>query len=710
MAKNIFLLIVSIVMGLSSLTAGKLTPDQALSRLQPDMPIPAGRAGNLEQPRLVDNISDGSIYVFETGDTPGYMLVSGDDCVAPLLGYSVTGNFNRASMPQAMKWLIEEYVRQIEYADANNMAYSGRSHNPDVVEPLIKTRWDQATPYNNLCPSDRNGVCYTGCVATAMAQVMNYWKYPSVGKGTHSFTPTSLNTKLSIDFSEREFDWEAMPDVYNEGNYSEREADAVAWLMKACGHAVDMKYSSQSSGALSALVPRAMRDYFSYNPGIWYAERMAYSASEWENLIVDNLKNCGPIIYNGHTQLSGGHTFVCDGYDGNGFFHINWGWSGESDGYFLFDLLDPDNQGIGGSTAGFNFKQSAILGICPPDDTNPAASREPQLTQYGSLTATVTGPRTITFGVENYSPLGWGSSYIDNVSLTLGALLEPQGDTPGENQYITAIDYEIYLSPGEYYSEQALIPKFRMATDLAEGTYRMSLVTRNNRSDTGIWSPMIVPNGYNDFVTLVKDENGLSVINYTDPALSVTQAEIISELAYGEPVTVRATLTNSSSCQLTQGVSIVLLSPTGFRRFVSEGSTVTLAPGETVTKDFTSRLTIMAGAYDPTTDRDFTLALHNPVTNTYYGTFGDVVMLQEAGIDLVSQDASEVTVTFDRAAGSLSIKGIAPGATTTVYAADGKMVAAFKGDSYHAVALQRGVYIVSTLSATGKKVNKKFVL
>lgn len=479
--------------------------------------------------------------------------------------------------------------------------------------------------------------------------------------------------------------------------------------MKACGHAVEMKYGSTSSGALSALIPRALRDYFSFDPKIRYLERMAYPLDEWEEMLVDNLKNCGPIIYNGYSQLSGGHSFVCDGYDGNGYFHINWGWSGMSDGYFMLDILDPESQGIGGATAGFNFKQNAVFGIRIPDGVL-AENTEPRLTQYGSLTAEITGPRTITFAVENYNPLGWGNSNIDNINLTLGALLEPQGETIGEKLYVESQNYEILLAPGEYYTyEKSLTPKVRVPADLAEGTYRVSLVTKNNKSTSGIWSPMIVANGYNDFVTLIKDENGLSVINYADPALVITEAEFQPTLVYGQPVTVKVTISNLSDYPLTQGVSIVLISPRGFRRFVGEGVSVSVPAGGTVIKEITSSLTIMAGAYEPENDIDFTLALHNPVTNTYYGEFGPVVMQQEAGVSDILADASDMVINYDASRAAIEICS-ADNCKISLYSFDGRLVRNAWGKSISVSSVNKGVYIVRVSDIRGKQLTKKIIL
>lgn len=706
--KIISIIAISFLFGHTAV-AEKLTPEEALMRMGTVMRKSPGQSIPKPALTLSKELKDGDIYIFETKSRDGYVMLSGDDCVAPVMGYSTTGGFELENMPPQMTWLIDEYGRQIEFARKRGLSYRKTSSELEPIEPMIQTLWDQGVPFNNLCPDDKNKKSYTGCVATAMAQVMNYWQYPAIGKGTHSFKPSSLNTTLSIDFAEQPMRWDVMTPIYKDGEYSQEAADAVAWLMKACGYSVDMKYSSVSSGALTALVPKAMRDYFSYDPEITFAERMVYSPAEWERLIHENLKNCGPVIYNGYTQLSGGHSFVCDGYDGEGRFHINWGWSGLSDGYFMLDILDPDSQGIGGSTAGFNFKQNAILNI-RPNRGGEITKTEPKLTQYGSLTATVTGARTVNIGLEKFNPLGWGNSNTDVANLCLGVLLEPQGSTPGEPQYVESLETELIFAPGEYYVyEKPLTPKVRIPADLPQGTYRMSLVTKNNYSADEVWTPVVVPYGLNDYVTLVKDENGLSIINASIPTFTISKAELIGEVVYNHPVTVRFTIENNTDLHLTQGVSVVLTTPSGFRRFVGEGFNVTLRPGESLTKEVASSLYVMGGPYDPEEDRDFVLALHNPVTNTYYGTYESTVMLSEpSGVSATEFVDSPIKVWYDKNGASLHIEGTDEETITSIYTADGQLFKSFKGRSCRMDG--HGVYIIHTISPTGQHSTTKIVI
>ena len=209
-----------------------------------------------------------------------------------------------------------------------------------------------------------NGKAPTGCVATAMAQVMKYFNWPEKGAGTGKATDSSGKSyamDLGVTFS-----WNDMKAQYNEGNYTSPQASAVALLMKACGYAVGMKYGPSESGAGSVAIPSALVDNFGYDGGVRLCMRTYYGREEWEGMIYDNLAHVGPVLYTGTTNLGGGHAFVCDGYSTDGYFHFNWGWSGMYDGYYLLTALNPEGEGTGGFAGGYNIGQEVVLGICRP--------------------------------------------------------------------------------------------------------------------------------------------------------------------------------------------------------------------------------------------------------------------------------------------------------------------------------------------------------
>lgn len=346
-----------------------LSQEEALSRV---VALQGGVTRGAEGPEfrgtLYDKEGRPAIYLFSYSGNEGFMLISADDAVAPLLGYSKTNSFQIGDMGENVSSFISLYVDGI-MASRGAAPYRApattRADDKAPVGPLMSTTWNQTAPYNNLCPRVNGMRGVTGCVATAMAQVMKYWEYPPQGKGEISYSPVSMDETLSMNFEETVFDWANMLDSYRR-DYTPANATAVATLMKACGYSVKMSYANGSSGAYSRDIANALKTYFGYDKGAAQKERSAYSTQEsWNNMIYNELVNVGPVILDGQSS-EGGHCFVCDGYDGNGYFHINWGWGGISDGYFLLNELTPGEIGTGGHYGGYNMDQDAITGIMPP--------------------------------------------------------------------------------------------------------------------------------------------------------------------------------------------------------------------------------------------------------------------------------------------------------------------------------------------------------
>lgn len=321
-------------------------------------------------------------YVFNSG-TNGFVMVSGDDIVTPILGYSSNGTFDPNNIPpNAVKW-FEGYKNQIRFAIENEMKATEEiksewqnlingvntnngSRAASSVSPLIQTKWDQSPNYNALCPYDNqySDRTVTGCVATAMAQIMKFWNYPTNGSGFHSYNHSKYGT-LSANFGSTTYQWGSMPNKVTSSN------SAVATLMYHCGVSIDMNYGVSSQGGSSAQtldVVDALKTYFGYPASVKGKHRSNYSDAQWKSLLKVELDASRPIQYAG-TGSGGGHSFVCDGYDNNDFFHFNWGWSSSSDGYFSINSLNPGSLGTGGGSGGFNSNQRAIIGIQAPSGT-----------------------------------------------------------------------------------------------------------------------------------------------------------------------------------------------------------------------------------------------------------------------------------------------------------------------------------------------------
>lgn len=272
-----------------------------------------------------------------------FVIVSKDERMCDILGYSDNGIFNAASAPDALWAIISRYNSQYELLLSNGGVKAvgiPAKTNVDSIPHMIKTQWNQREPFNNDCPLDENGKrCVTGCVATAMAQVMNYYKYPQKGGGgVVTYEPQPFfGPKIgqSFNFDNLIIDWNNITDIYGSFSTDVQKAE-VAKLMHACGVSVYMNYGSSSSGASDADVAYAMIHNFGYNPNMYYADKKYYDIFEWHNLIQKELKAGRPILYG-----SDGHEYILDGMNKEGMYHFNFGWAGSGDGHYVLDAITP---------------------------------------------------------------------------------------------------------------------------------------------------------------------------------------------------------------------------------------------------------------------------------------------------------------------------------------------------------------------------------
>lgn len=322
-------------------------------------------------------------YVFNFGDNQGFVVVSGDDSLTELIGYSREGSFSTENMPQNLRsWFgtYADYVEKVQSGEAAPIKRASEVGTP-VVDALVKTHWNQDEPFNRMCPAyyiEENEILPTGCVATAVAQVMKYYEYPSRGKGEISYSYYQANdpasrTDISVDFSQSTYDWDNMLDDYTRyydankniiNEYNDTEAEAVALLMRDCGASVLMTYALSGSGALDFNIPYGIATHFGYKSSLYI--RSAMTDAQFIGIIEDELDNGRPLVFCG-SGSAGGHCFVADGYDSNGLLHINWGWGGLSDGWFDINLMNPDAIGIGGGAGGFVEGQSVTT--MQPDES-----------------------------------------------------------------------------------------------------------------------------------------------------------------------------------------------------------------------------------------------------------------------------------------------------------------------------------------------------
>lgn len=328
-------------------------------------------------------------YVFANGEDKGFTIVSGDDRMPEVVGYSAQGTYDPDHLPANYVGFMKAYQETVEALLKGDAQVSGglaearqwraeRAGTAAAVAPLLGgIKWNQGAPYNKMCPI-YNGTnrAVTGCVATAMAQVMMYYKYPKELKATiEGYTTKSYKMNVPKINSGATYDWDNMLPNYSKSDYSSAQANAVAKLMYHCGAAVKMDYGP-SSGA--NVTPDILATYFGYDADLMQdLTRTVFTLQQWMTLIDNELKAKRPILYCGQSS-DGGHEFVCDGSDGKGLYHINWGWGGYQDGYFDLTILQPTKGGAGSGSAidGYNRDCSMIIGIAPDNgvEDKPLAS------------------------------------------------------------------------------------------------------------------------------------------------------------------------------------------------------------------------------------------------------------------------------------------------------------------------------------------------
>lgn len=364
-----------------------------------------------------------SIYAFNC-EGGGYVIASADSRALPVLGYSDTGSIDWERMPENMRVWLKQYDEAIatlgnrqDFKDGDITApasHSGtlrqtRTIERAPIEPLIKTNWYQIVPYYNECPfydgadtSLKGKRCMTGCTATATAQVMNYYQWPKAI--TDSLPGYDIETAYKNEKKVWHIDalppvafaWEDMLDCYLEprdGSWqpkeilgTEAQQQAVATLMRYCGQTMKTTYSPAGSATSTDAQYAALVKDFGYTAATQINFRTLYTIDEWEDIIYGELAASRPVLYNGYSE-SEGHSFICDGYDGDGLFHINWGWGGKDDGYFSLSVLNPHNNtsvGAGSSGIGFSINQGAIIYLDPLMAPQPSPDEgKPELFQYG---------------------------------------------------------------------------------------------------------------------------------------------------------------------------------------------------------------------------------------------------------------------------------------------------------------------------------------
>ena len=545
------LLIIAALFISATMNAGPVGKDEAQQKAAQFMTAKTGIQQSLQATqsgaRRAGSTQQEPYYVFNL-EGGGYVIVSGDDRTEEILGYSTTGTFDAANLPTNMRSFLQEYADAIQYIIDNDIKVDKsrrairRTPEMTAIEPLLKTTWNQGAPYNALCPEANGYRTFTGCVATAMAQILNYHQWPEVTTAT---IPAYLTDTYEIHMEgiapETAIDWELLQANYAESYHETPEEDAVAKLMLLCGTSVQMNYGLQQDGGSSATTDDACNafiDYFDYEEQtIRIINRNSYSYNDWQELIYNELQAERPVLYAGQSS-GGGHAFVCDGYEKDDYYHINWGWGGLSDGFFKLSVLDPAIQGAGGSSSidGYNKSQQAIIGIQKNDGVKFDMRR--LTTDAFSTSANKSYTRigkdanvTVKFHVERYN---WTT---EPATFKVGyRIIDSDGNTVGDDIIDTEMNNRTYaVNYGRNYDRD-----ITFGANLEDGDYRIIPVS----SVTGDMMPDVY--GEENYVAFRVNGNTFT-ITYTqeDPALQLLSSNVAGEKEAGAPQTITLNVKNT---------------------------------------------------------------------------------------------------------------------------------------------------------------------
>lgn len=432
-----------------------------------------------------------SYYIFTPDNGKGFVIISGDDEMKPIIGYSLTNTFDATRMPAQLTAYLDSYEKGFAEMRQNH-AVQGRTAGGKAVAPLITTQWSQETPYNLLCGKYGGTYFPAGCLTTAVAQVMKYYNFPAKGNGAAGHRTSSD----PIDLSQSVYDWKHMKDSYQEGTYNDTEARAVALLMRDVGFALWTYYTPEGSSAYSAYIAPSLYKHFNYSKDIRYLIRECYTSQDWINIIRENLSAGQPIVYcAGHST---GHSFVCDGIDNNDYLHINWGWSGDCDGYFDIDAFAPYGTDIFGKNLTLYADHQMVVNIHPGDPDADNSAYESPLLVWGLKAGEVYKDNDYVYSTPKSDKDVRASG---NSTMKFGATFKLLNNTRATT------NYDEYLYFGSLYDEnKQLIKRFDLEhgirgrldrdkyieaginfdfTNIADGNYYVSMWYKRDKNRDG---------------------------------------------------------------------------------------------------------------------------------------------------------------------------------------------------------------------------------
>ena len=527
-------------------------------------------------------------YVFNIENNGGFIIVSGDERAKDILGYSDDGSFDITNIPENFRYWLSFYQDELEYLENNPESFNSTNNAfkqvyASSVAPLLgKIKWGQSAPYNNLCPlrKSTSTTAVAGCVATAMAQVMAYHKWPVNGTGSNTYTTTDVIGNISANFGQTSYDWDNMTPTYGTSS-TEIQKRAVATLIFHCGVSVNMAYSS-SSGAYATDMATALVNNFGYDSNIQMIRRDYHPKQEWIDIIKNELDNSRPVLYGGQA-IDGGHRFVCDGYDTSGLFHINWGWTGMSDGYFEVSALTPSAQGTGGASGGYNIAQDVVIGIQKPTGTT-----TPIYQIHGIAESSVT---TVALNTNLSLGIKISNAGLFQFNGFFNLALYDKNDNFVSTLLNTNISYTLNSGAGISGSRTGKIP-----TGIASGNYKMYLVYKSNEQLQ--WSKSMAKVGADNFVNVTIAGNQAtfttSVQNLSLSLLSLTANNKLYQQKTGK---FTGTIKNNGTTEFKSMVALKLVADSDGAISYLTNDPVNIVPGETLNIDFVENIGVSPGNY-----------------------------------------------------------------------------------------------------------------
>ena len=494
-------------------------------------------------------------YVFNVGNDKGFVIVAGDDAVSPILAYADRGDFSEREMAPAAKAMLESYAQQIEMIQQNPSLSVAASTSYEAIAPMVETQWNQMEPYNYMCPTitGEPGRSVTGCVATAMAQIMYYHKWPVAE--TKAIPVYEMSTgELIAGADPVVIDWDAMQLTYT-GSEAEDDpaALAVAQLMVLCGKSVKMNYSYNSSGAGDGAMLNALKSYFDYDGAARLVYREDYANADWEKMVYDELVAQRPVYLSGFSESASGqvgHAFVCDGYDGQGLFHINWGWGGMSDGFFRLTLLNPDDHGTGGNngSGGFSMDEVAIIGMQPNQGGTLQETVEMTLEAFSCTEESATRS---SFAAGFPLPLNLTAWNVTSQTFAVEvgvAIYDEDNQLWGVSE--TGMSASALETSYGWSGEMSVI----VGKGITDGTYTLRLVHKVNGSEE--WTPLKNADKY--YLEMQVNRNNATVTNRAPHSgIAVNSMDLQGNLSVGSQQTFTYNITNTGDTY-TQNIAFLV--------------------------------------------------------------------------------------------------------------------------------------------------------